>query len=78
MKKSILKIGSVLNIAEQKSIKGGSRSLGISDGDCNQEVQSQIPCSPNSDSCELDAVCNETTRRCDCDTSLGWNPGWPF
>ncbi|CAL2090220.1 hypothetical protein [Tenacibaculum sp. 190524A05c] len=67
MKQSILKIGTVLNKTEQKLISGGLRSVGISDGDCNQAVQSQIHCSPTSDSCELDAVCNYYTGRCECD-----------
>ena len=77
MRKSILTIGSVLNNKEQKLIKGG-RGVGLSDGDCDQQTQSQIACSAQNNNCDLDAVCNETTGRCDCDTSAGWNPGWPF
>ncbi len=67
MKKSILKIGTVLNRTNQKLIHGGLRSVGISDGECNQLVQSQIQCSQTSDTCELDAVCNYSTGRCECD-----------
>ena len=79
MKKSILNLGKVLNKIQQKNITGsGGRSVGISDGDCDQNQQSQIHCLNNPNVCDLDAKCNEQTGKCDCDTSAGYNPGWPF
>mgnify|MGYP001790763854 CR=1 FL=1 len=66
MKKSILKLGNVLGRTEQKLIKGGLRSVGISDGECNQNTQSQRFCTATNDACELDAYCNYSTNRCVC------------
>ena len=62
--KNLLNLGKALNKTEQKEVFGGRRPVGISDGDCNQQQQSQIPCNPwgNSSECELDAVCGSNSR----------------
>ena len=57
--KNLLKLGKSLDKVEQKEILGGRRSVGLSDGDCNQTQQSQITCNPygSSSECDMDAVC---------------------